>query len=566
MKRLLVTAALGISIGAAVLPLSGAFAAYGSEAPDSGPIAGSPPTGASDSSASTASSVSGTAIVQFAMKYLGYPYTATGNSPSTGFSCIGFVSYVYRSNGIDLPGDLGDALTYAPRVAFTDLLPGDILYFQNTVWAGLSHAAIYIGGGRFINAEWYNRGVVVSSFTNDPVDGNYWSAHYLGANRPWGGAAAGTSRVSASVDSAAPATSLPAVRPAPVPTGTPITVPSVRAFPTPNTLPVGVASPPHVSAVATVRVPSLNVRSKPSLHSSVVTVIRGGTSLMIVGQRRGWIHVSLRGGRAGWVVAAGIHVKGATAFRQHVVHARGSAVLTGSKTVKRPAATFRRTAVAVTATLGSVTVQVHGLRVRSTPSLTGSVLGLAATGTPLKVVRRTSSWVEIRLNSGKFGWVSREFVSAPASPRTVNRRVAAAKSVGSGEGVTRVALNVRARASRSGAIVHVLVPGDTYHIEKWSDGWAQVRLATGLTGWISGTVLPASSRANRAASSTRVAVNHVAVTTNVRVHTEPSLQSTALRLLAAGTHIGVLSESGGWAKVRLSATQTGYVAEAYISQ
>jgi len=134
--------------------------------------------------------VSGAQIVQTAMKYLGYPYTATGNSPSTGFSCIGFVSFVYRSNGIPLPGDLGGALAYAQRVPFSDLSPGDILYFQNTVWTGLSHAAIYIGGGTFIHAEWYNRGVVISSFRNDPVDGsNYWISKYLGANRPWNGAA-----------------------------------------------------------------------------------------------------------------------------------------------------------------------------------------------------------------------------------------------------------------------------------------------------------------------------------------------------------------------------------------
>jgi cell wall-associated NlpC family hydrolase len=128
--------------------------------------------------------VSGAAIVQTAMKYLGYPYTATGNSPNTGFSCIGFVSFVYRSNGIPFPGDLGSALAYAPRVPFSDLKPGDILYFQNTVWKGLSHAAIYIGGGKFIHAEYYNRGVVITSFRNDPVDGSNWIGHYLAANRP----------------------------------------------------------------------------------------------------------------------------------------------------------------------------------------------------------------------------------------------------------------------------------------------------------------------------------------------------------------------------------------------
>src|SRR5947209_4647434 len=131
-------------------------------------------------------SVSGSAIDQTALRYLGYAYTTVGNSPSTGFSCIGFVSYVYGVNGIPVPDDLGGAIAYAAPVAFSDLQPGDVLFFGNTVWPGLSHTAIYLGGGRFIHAEWYNRGVVISSFTNDPVDFNYWTEHYIGANRPWG--------------------------------------------------------------------------------------------------------------------------------------------------------------------------------------------------------------------------------------------------------------------------------------------------------------------------------------------------------------------------------------------
>jgi cell wall-associated NlpC family hydrolase len=114
--------------------------------------------------------VSGAAIVQRGLRYIGYPYTAVGNSPSTGFSCIGFASFVYRSMGIPLPGDLQDALNYAPQVPFSQLQPGDLLYFQNTIWNGLSHVAIYIGGGRFVHAEWYGKGVRISSFNNDPSD------------------------------------------------------------------------------------------------------------------------------------------------------------------------------------------------------------------------------------------------------------------------------------------------------------------------------------------------------------------------------------------------------------
>ena len=266
-KRMLALGlALGTSLGA--IPTAAALAATTVQ----------PPL-ASSSNPRTTNAVSGAAIVQTAMRYLGYPYTATGDSPSTGFSCIGFVSFVYRTNGIALPGDLGGALAFAPQVAFSDLMPGDILYFQNTVWSGLSHAGIYIGGGRFVHAEWYNRGVVVSSFNNDPVDGNYWIGKYLGANRPWRGAA------------------LSAV---PYPPGPP----GGQAGSNPSTsTQTQVASGP----TATVTVSGgLNVRSRPSKQGNVVQVVGQGTTVVIIGKKHGWYKVQLPDGTVGWVVAYGI--------------------------------------------------------------------------------------------------------------------------------------------------------------------------------------------------------------------------------------------------------------------
>jgi cell wall-associated NlpC family hydrolase len=141
----------------------------------------------------------GAAIVQTALKLVGAPYVGAivrGRNPSTGFNDAGFVAYAYNRNGIRLHiswnnSEYGLTAIYqrilrdGPMVERADLQPGDVVYFQNTVWTGLSHVGIYIGGGMFVHAEWYNRGVVVSSFTHDPVDGSYWTGKYLTANRPW---------------------------------------------------------------------------------------------------------------------------------------------------------------------------------------------------------------------------------------------------------------------------------------------------------------------------------------------------------------------------------------------
>jgi cell wall-associated NlpC family hydrolase len=162
---------LGLTLAGGALPSAGAVLA----------ASGTPPI----ARVSTHTTVSGAAIAELALRYVGDRYMRDGRTPSTGFDDMGFVSYVYRSEGIRLPRTLKRALHSAPRVARSDLQPGDIVYFRNTIVSGLSHAGIYLGGGKFIHAEWYNRGVVVSSFTDDSVDGTYWEVHYLTANRPW---------------------------------------------------------------------------------------------------------------------------------------------------------------------------------------------------------------------------------------------------------------------------------------------------------------------------------------------------------------------------------------------
>ena len=117
------------------------------------------------------------AIVNTAMKYVGYRYRFGGSSPS-GFDCSGFVYYVVNRAG----GSVGRTIPYqinsGTRISRSDLQPGDLLFFSNTYKRGLSHAGIYIGNGKFIHAQNERTGVLVSSLNTA-----YWSAHYTGATR-----------------------------------------------------------------------------------------------------------------------------------------------------------------------------------------------------------------------------------------------------------------------------------------------------------------------------------------------------------------------------------------------
>src|ERR671934_1737786 len=129
----------------------------------------------------TGSSAPATAaqIVATAQRYIGSPYASIGDEPATGFSCIGFAHFVFAQNGVYIPEDLNKAYTAAPHVDQADLQPGDLVFFQNTVWQGLSHVALYSGTGQMIAADSYQTGVELDTLS-DP----YWQAHYLGATRP----------------------------------------------------------------------------------------------------------------------------------------------------------------------------------------------------------------------------------------------------------------------------------------------------------------------------------------------------------------------------------------------
>jgi cell wall-associated NlpC family hydrolase len=130
-------------------------------------------------SATDGVSTNGQAIVNFAMSYLGYPYAAGGNTPA-GFDCSGFVQFVILNT---LGIDIGHAVEGQPAAgAWVDadqLQPGDIVFFQNTYRAGISHASIYIGDGQIIHAENYDTGVTISWVWSDYYGPRYWGAMRL---------------------------------------------------------------------------------------------------------------------------------------------------------------------------------------------------------------------------------------------------------------------------------------------------------------------------------------------------------------------------------------------------
>lgn len=129
-------------------------------------------------STQSASGTTGTAVVSYAKQYLGCKYVSGGSSPSTGFDCSGFTTYVYKHFGISLNRSSRDQIKNGIAVAKSDLQPGDIVIFNNSGNTSIGHVGIYIGNGNFIHAANSREGVVITSLSS-----SYYQKRYVGARR-----------------------------------------------------------------------------------------------------------------------------------------------------------------------------------------------------------------------------------------------------------------------------------------------------------------------------------------------------------------------------------------------
>lgn len=114
-----------------------------------------------------------TDILTVAKSFTGTPYVWGGTSPD-GFDCSGFIQYVYRTQGVEIPRTVSEIWNFSRSVASPSV--GDLVFFQ-TYKSGPSHMGIYLGDSKFIHAG-ESRGVEISELENP-----YWRQRYLGAKR-----------------------------------------------------------------------------------------------------------------------------------------------------------------------------------------------------------------------------------------------------------------------------------------------------------------------------------------------------------------------------------------------
>jgi uncharacterized protein YgiM (DUF1202 family) len=345
-----------------------------------------------------------------------------------------------------VPFDIPMAWNSGPRVDKSQLLPGDVLFFSNTVFAGLSHVAIYIGNDQMIAADNYAVGVVVDQL-NDP----YWASHYTGATRPL--ALVGTA-------------------PQPGAAATPAPPPVDQAAAVTTTVMASAPAGSWLKPIGGV----VRLYSGPGNEYSQIGNIMPGSTVYEVSGQGHWYDVRTPNNTYGWVSAGSVAPVKAG-------HAQATSTLAAVDGLANASAVAG-------VRVGSVLYVVTGpLKVRSGPGKSYNSIGFVKLGARLTVYQLTPDWARVATPSGQVGWVALQYVATTYFAKASDTTKAAAPAVGKPPAtvakVTSPALNVRSLPDSHARVVTVLFAGETVQVIGQRSGWDEIKLRDGATGWVS---------------------------------------------------------------------------------
>ncbi|MGZ4338853.1 MAG: C40 family peptidase [Gaiellaceae bacterium] len=106
------------------------------------------PRGALPAAATRRLPVTRADLVRTAEQFVGLHYLWGGLS-AWGYDCSGLTWAVYQTHGITIPRDADAQFAAGTAVPLARMLPGDLLFYEHPV---VGHVAMYIGGGRMIEA------------------------------------------------------------------------------------------------------------------------------------------------------------------------------------------------------------------------------------------------------------------------------------------------------------------------------------------------------------------------------------------------------------------------------
>jgi peptidoglycan DL-endopeptidase CwlO len=128
-----------------------------SPSPSAAPPPPPPPPAAAPATRRSAQVAVDTALAQ-----VGKPYQWGGSGPNS-FDCSGLTSFAWRAAGVEITRTSRSQWAATKRVSRGDLQPGDLVFYSRSGPESIGHVAMYIGGGRVVEASRAGVPVRVSS-------------------------------------------------------------------------------------------------------------------------------------------------------------------------------------------------------------------------------------------------------------------------------------------------------------------------------------------------------------------------------------------------------------------
>ncbi|WP_442595161.1 SH3 domain-containing protein [Neobacillus sp. D3-1R] len=370
----------------------------------------------------------------------------------------------------------------------------------------------------------------------------------------------------------------------------------------------------HAESLVTISIDGLNVREGPGLSYRVVKQVKKDESFPLVNEKNEWIQIQLSKNQTGWVAnwlvqkkdkqqsksseleqsigqvtVDGLRVRNGpgTSF-QTIGHLNtGNQVIIKEKNenwVKIAAnsiegwvsnefitivQTKQETEPAQTSpnNLGTGTINVNSLNVRSDASLQSSIVGKLQKGAQVKVISSTKEWTQIEFQNKK-AWISSEFVDlhSPATNTTEPEETEAPSASGIVGTVTANGLNIRNKADLSGKIVGSVSKGSSFTILEEVNNWSKIEYSPKQFGWVASWYLDKSVPETTPTQSQEVKESFVTILhdgTNIR--SGPNVSTSVVLRANQGDQFAVKSLNGDWYEITLKDGSSAYIAGWIVS-
>lgn len=218
-----------------------------------------------------------------------------------------------------------------------------------------------------------------------------------------------------------------------------------------------------------ITVNSLNVRSSPSLNSSIIGKLQLGENVSVISQTSEWTEISYTGTKA-WISSQYIQL-GQSSSGQLTQTKEKESESSGNHTGR------------VTAT---------SLIVRDSATLNGKPIGSVQKDDTFQIIEETNNWAKIQYTKGSYGWVASWYLDKSSNNQPVTNEQKVKDSTLT---ITHNGSNIRKSASTQSEVVYRANQGDTFDIISIQNDWYEIRLANGDSGFIAGWIVSVNGSA-----------------------------------------------------------------------